>query len=114
MESLALKAGEKALSDSAFITGMLSFMNVFFNMRPDEVTEKLNLVREIQDALTEREGVLGMLLTLAEKADRQEYDGMGEEAEALELSVEDVLRAETNAIMDWRVLENPLNIRLAL
>ena len=64
-------------------------MNVFFNMRPDEVTEKLNLVQEIQDALTGREGVLGMLLTLAEKADRQEYDGMGEEAEALSLSVED-------------------------
>ena len=79
---------------------MLSFMNVFFNLKPDEVTQKLNLVQEIQDALTKREGVLGMLLTLAEKADRQEYDGMDEETEALKLSAEDVLWAETNAIMD--------------
>jgi len=89
-------------------------MNVFFNMRPDEVTEKLNLVQEIQDALMRREGVLGMLLTLAEKADRQDYEEMDEETEVLGISTEDVLRAETNALMDWRVLENPLTLRLAL
>jgi len=89
-------------------------MNVFFNMRPDEVTEKLNLVQEIQDALMRREGVLGMLLTLAEKADRQDYEEIDEETEALGISTEDVLRAETNALMDWRVLENPLTLRLAL
>ena len=82
-------------------------MNVFFNLKPDEVTRKLNLVQEIQDALERREGVLGTLLALAEKTDRQEYDGMDEEMEALKLSVEDVLWAETNAIMDSeRVFEN--------
>jgi c-di-GMP-related signal transduction protein len=113
MESLSLKMKEKSLADRAFITGMLSFMNVFFNMRSDEVTEKLNLVQEIQDALMRREGVLGILLALAEKADRQCYDQMEEETEALEISIEDVLRAETNALMDWRVLDSPLTIRLA-
>ena len=107
MESLAKKTGERALSESAFITGLLSFMNVFFNMRPDEVTEKLNLVREIQNALTRREGVLGMLLSLAEKADRQDYDGMEKDTEALKLSVEDVLWAETNALTDCdKLFEN--------
>ena len=100
MESLAKKTGERALADSAFVTGMLSFMNVFFNLKPEDVTRKLNLVQEIQDALTKKEGVLGMLLALAEKADRQEYDGMDEETGALKLSAEDVLWAETNAIMD--------------
>ncbi len=114
MESLALKAGARALAERAFITGMLSFMNVFFNMKSDEVTEKLSLVQEIEDALTRREGVLGMLLALAEKADRQEYDGMKEDTEALKLSTEDVLWAETNAVMDWRALENPLNVRLSV
>lgn len=69
-------------------------------MKSDEVTEKLNLAHVVQDALTERKGVLGMLLALAEKADRQEYDDMDEEAAALSLSAEDVLRAETSAIMD--------------
>jgi len=100
MESLAKRTGERSLSDSAFITGMLSFMNVFFNLSPDEVTQKLNLVQEIQDALTKKSGVLGVLLALAEKADRQEYDGMDEETGALKLSAEDVLWAETNAIID--------------
>jgi EAL and modified HD-GYP domain-containing signal transduction protein len=107
MESLAKKTGEWELADSAFITGMLSYMNVFFNVKPDEVTRKLNLVQEIQDALEKREGVLGNLLALAEKTDRQEYDCMGEEIGALKLSAEDVLWAETNAIMDSeRVFEN--------
>ena len=99
MESLAKKA-ERTLADSAFITGMLSFMNVLFNMEPDEVMQKLNLVQAIQDALTARQGVLGMLLALAERADRQEYDDMDGEAKALGLTPEDVLWAETNAIMD--------------
>jgi len=107
MESLAKKTAEGALADSAFITGMLSFMNVLFNLKPDEVTRKLNLVKEIQDALERREGVLGALLALAEKADRQEYDGMNGEIKALKLSAEDVLWAETNAIIDSvGVLEN--------
>ena len=107
MESLAKKTGEWVLADSAFITGMLSFMNVFFNLKPGEVTQKLNLVQEIQDALERREGMLGALLLVAEKADRQEYDGMDEEIEALKLSAEDVLWAETNAIMDsGRIFEN--------
>jgi len=107
MESLAKKTEEQALADSAFITGLLSFMNVFFNIRPDEVTEKLNLVQEIQDALTRREGVLAMLLTLAEKADRQDYEGMDGDTEALNLSVEDVLWAETNALTDCdKLFEN--------
>jgi c-di-GMP phosphodiesterase len=100
MESLAKKTGEWTLADSAFITGMLSFMNVFFNLKPEEVTSKLNLVQEIQDALVRREGILGTLLMLAEKTDRQEYEGMDEEAKALKLSAEDVLWAETNAIVD--------------
>jgi len=99
MESLAKKT-ERTLADSAFITGMLSFMNTLFNMEADEVTQKLNLAQAIQDALTERKGVLGMLLALAEKADRQEYDDMDGEAKALGLSPEDVLWAETNAVMD--------------
>ena len=99
MESLAKKT-ERTLADSAFITGMLSFMNTLFNMEPDEVTQKLNLAQAIQDALTERKGVLGMLLALAEKADRQEYDDMDGDAKALGLSPEDVLWAETNAVMD--------------
>jgi len=100
MESLAKKSGERSLVDSAFITGMLSFMNVFFNMKAEDVTQKLNLVQEIQDALTKKSGILGVLLALAERADRQEYDGMDEETGALKLSVEDVLWAETNAILD--------------
>jgi len=107
MESLAKKAGAWPIADSAFITGMLSFMNVFFNLKPGEVTRKLSLIQEVQDALESRAGVLGTLLTLAEKTDSQEYDSMDDITGPLKLSAEDVLWAETNAIVDSdRVFEN--------
>ena len=107
MESLAKKAGDSALADSAFITGMLSFMHVLFHLKPDEITQKLNLIREIEDALVRREGTLGALLILAERTDRQAYDRMDDELRALKLSADDVLWAETDAIMDSQsVLEN--------
>jgi EAL and modified HD-GYP domain-containing signal transduction protein len=107
MESLANKTGDSALADSAFITGMLSFMHVLFDLKPDEVTQKLNVVKEIEDALVRREGSLGALLRLAESTDRQAYDRMDEELRALKLSAEDVLWAETDALMDSQsALEN--------
>jgi len=39
-------------------------------------------------------------LALVEKMDRQEYDGMDDEAGALNLSTVDVLGAETDAIVE--------------
>jgi EAL and modified HD-GYP domain-containing signal transduction protein len=100
MESLAKKTGDSALADSAFITGMLSFMHVLFNLRPDEVTQKLNLIQEIEDALVNKAGSLGALLRVAERTDRQAYDRMDEDLTSLRLSADDVLWAETDAIMD--------------
>ena len=100
MELLAKEAGEKAMADSAFITGMLSFISLLFDLSNDEVTQKMNLAQEIQDALLEKEGLLGTLLKAAEKMDRREYETMEEDLQILNLSVEDVLAAETDAIIE--------------
>jgi EAL and modified HD-GYP domain-containing signal transduction protein len=102
MELLAEESGEKAIAESAFITGMLSLFNVLFDVGADELATKMNLTEEIQDALLAREGFLGALLTLTEKMDRQEYDRMEEHLASLSLSTEDVLCAETDALIDCR------------
>jgi len=100
MELLAKEAGEKAVVDSAFITGMLSFISLLFNVSSDEVTQKMNLSQEIQDALLKKEGPLGALLKVAEKMDRQEYEAMHEDVQSLNLTVGQVLAAETDAIIE--------------
>lgn len=102
METLAKKAGKKAIMDSAFITGMLSFINILFKVSSDEISEKLNLAQEIQDALLKKQGTLGGLLSIAEKMDRQEYHAMGEELATLKLTATDVLTAETDATIDFQ------------
>lgn len=100
MELLAKDAGEKAMADSGFITGMLSFISLLFNVSSDEVTQKMNLAQEIQDALLKKEGLLGTLLKVVEKMDRQEYEAMEGDLRPLNLSVENVLAAETDALME--------------
>jgi EAL and modified HD-GYP domain-containing signal transduction protein len=102
MEALAKKAGKRAMTDSAFITGMLSFINVLFRVSSDEITEKLNLTQDIQDALLNKQGILGRLLTIAERMDRQEYHIMGEELASMKLTATDVLTAETDATIDFQ------------
>jgi c-di-GMP-related signal transduction protein len=100
METLARQAGEKAFVDSAFITGMLSLINVLFNVSSTEVAEKMNLAREIQDALLAKQGVLGTLLGFVEKMDTQEYEGLDEGLNGLRLTTADLLSAETDAIIE--------------
>ncbi len=100
METLARQAGEKAVVDSAFITGMLSLINVLFNVSAAEVTEKMNLSQEIQDALLTKEGTLGTLLGFIEKMDQQEYEGLDDGLGAFRLTTADLLSAETDAIVE--------------
>jgi len=104
METLAKQAGERSVGDSAFITGMLSLINVLFNVSADEVMEKMNLAREIQEALLDREGALGTLLTIVEKMDLQEYEPAADELGILNLTPKDLLTAETDAIVESQAM----------
>jgi c-di-GMP-related signal transduction protein len=100
METLAKQAGEKSVSDSAFITGMLSLINVLFKVSAIELTEKMNLAQEIQDALLNRQGLLGTFLRIVERMDHQEYEAAGEELGALGLTTADLLSAETDGVVE--------------
>lgn len=100
MEVLAKQAGARSVGDSAFITGMLSLINVLFNVSADEVTDKMNLAQEIQDALLKREGDLGTLLKIVDKMDLQEYEAAAEDLDSMKLTTADLLSAETDAIIE--------------
>lgn len=102
MELLAEKSTtSRAVADSAFVAGILSLVDVLFQISMDEIVEKLNVSKDIQDALLHREGVLGTLLLLCEALDEEEYQEVGEYLGKLSLGARDLWGIETKAIIEY-------------
>lgn len=78
MELLAIRqAGEKSeLRDLAFMTGILSLMDALLQMPLPEVLSHLNLPETVTDALLDRRGNVGSLLTIIEKLEQQDDSAM--------------------------------------
>jgi EAL and modified HD-GYP domain-containing signal transduction protein len=90
-------------ADQAFMTGILSLLETIYSISIDEVVATLNLSDEVRDALTDRSGILGELLRLAELVEGTEFD-FNEASRCfvqLGLSLEDVLAAQVKAY-GWR------------
>lgn len=102
MELLAEKStSDRTVADSGFVTGILSLVDVLFQVPLNEIVEKLNVSKDIQDALLKRDGVLGTLLLLCDALDDQEYQEVGEYLTQLKLTVRDLWTIETRAIMEY-------------
>jgi len=90
--------GGKDFSDRAFMTGILSLIDVLFEVSMAELVEKLNLVDDVRDALLERSGLLGDLLLLAEKLERADFSGVSEHLEQCGISLDQLLAAQLETI----------------
>lgn len=102
MESLAEKsAKDRTLADSAFVTGILSLVDVLFQVPLNEIVAKLNVSKDIQDALLKREGILGVLLLLCDALDDQKYQEAEEHLINLKLGVREFWGIETRAIIEY-------------
>ncbi|MBK6602866.1 MAG: EAL domain-containing protein [Betaproteobacteria bacterium] len=77
MEQLAVRDGgtQSALKDLAFMTGILSLMDVLLEMPLAEILKGLNVPVPVEAALLRREGTLGALLGLTEQIEQD--DGAG-------------------------------------
>jgi EAL and modified HD-GYP domain-containing signal transduction protein len=64
MTSLAKESAFTEISDFAFITGLLSAVEVILSMPIDEIIKTMPLAQPIEDALVRHEGLLGELLEL--------------------------------------------------
>ena len=103
MELLAERVtGSKTAADSAFIVGMLSFVDVLFGKPLKEIVEKLSLADEIRDALTERAGVLGTLLAITEDLDDEKYEELSNKCTSLGIRPIDLLSIETKAMLEYQ------------
>jgi EAL and modified HD-GYP domain-containing signal transduction protein len=102
MELLAEKStSDRSIADSAFVTGILSLVEALFQVSINEIVDKLNVSKDIQDALLNREGLLGRLLLLCDALDDQEYQEIGEYLTQLKLTARDLWACETRAIIEY-------------
>jgi EAL and modified HD-GYP domain-containing signal transduction protein len=83
MELLAARrpGPESVMKELAFITGILSLMNVLLEMSYEDILKELNLPDAVKSALLERAGEIGQMLALAEVLER---DDRGEVSAAVE------------------------------
>jgi c-di-GMP-related signal transduction protein len=107
MESLAKTVTKnRNTGDTAFITGILSLTDVLLGLPFDRILKDLNLSKDISDALTDRAGLLGKLLWITEKLEREELSDVRESLGEWRLTLRDLLKIQTNAIMEFESLEN--------
>jgi len=97
VQSLPNPAG-KEFSDRAFMAGILSLIDVLFEVSMSELVEKLNLVDDVRDALLERSGRLGSLLQLAEKLEQTDFAAVNQHLEECGLSLDQLLAAQLETI----------------
>lgn len=66
------RPGNRGIADAAFTVGIMSLMDTLFCMPMTEILRQIAVVEEVSDALLERRGYFGDLLTLSEALERRE------------------------------------------
>lgn len=95
---LPLTGTDRELADRAFMTGILSLVDVLFETSMDLVVEQLNLTDDVRAALLRREGTLGSLLLVAEKLEDANLGELTHLLERSELDVDSLVEAHLGAI----------------
>lgn len=90
--------GGKEHSDRAFMVGVLSLIDVLFEVPMVEMVDKLNLVDDVRAALLHRSGTLGNLLRLAEKLEIADFAAVNEHLDQAGLSLDQLLSAQLETI----------------
>ena len=88
----------KDRAERAFMTGVLSLIDVLFEVSMAELVEKLYLVDDVRAALLERGGGLGGLLLLAEKLEQADFHAVSLQLEYCGLTLDQLLAAQLETI----------------
>lgn len=101
MESLIMKhpvwLKDSDFSDRAFMTGVLSLIDVLFNVRMEDVINQCNVADDVRGALLSREGILGNLLLIAEHLEQTRFEELSRLLVQMRLSLEDFSFAQLEA-----------------
>ena len=109
MERLAdFLYGDRETSEKAFITGVLSLIDVLLGIPMEEVVKNLSLEEDIREALIEKEGKLGDMLAMVEAVQREATDVLGALSSRYSdkgLTPEKLLQFQTEAIEEYARIE---------
>lgn len=86
--------------DLAFISGLLSLLDVQLGVPVQELVEQLNLCTELQCALLERQGPLGQLIALCECLENDNTGGIADILENFGIKEADLLSIQLESI-NW-------------
>ena len=87
--------------EAAFMTGILSLLDVLFEIPMKEIVAEFRLSDIVTSALLNREGELGGLLALAETLEMVNFGEVQRLVEATDIPLEQLLKAQM-AAYDWR------------
>jgi len=84
--------------DNLFVAGMFSLLDRLLGISMEEVLENIQLPEAVTQALLAREGIYGPFLALAESCEKNNCDKVGELADSLFISAEQVNDAHMAAL----------------
>lgn len=99
LETLAkLKSNDINFAEMAFLTGVLSLLDVLLGIPKEEVLSDLNIDEEIKKALINEEGYLGEMLKLCYLLEMEKFDELKESLKQKNISLKDFYKSEEEAI----------------
>ncbi len=93
--------GNREAADQAFMTGILSLLESLYDIPMEQIAGELNLSEEVQQALVNREGTYGDLLSLAEALEQVDFVKASELLGALSIPYSTVMDAQMKAY-NWQ------------
>ena len=93
-----LKSEDNNLSEMAFLTGVLSLLDVLLGIPKEEVLSDLNIDEEMKKALINEEGYLGEMLKLCYLLEMEKFDELKKNLKEKNISLKDFYKAEEKAI----------------
>jgi EAL and modified HD-GYP domain-containing signal transduction protein len=102
MELLTQEAThDRAKADMAFIAGVLSLIDVLFQTSLESILKELNVSQEINDALLNRDGIMGTLISVIEDLEQERYESIASSLEDLNMDMNDLFAIEHSAIIEF-------------
>jgi EAL and modified HD-GYP domain-containing signal transduction protein len=86
--------------DRAFMTGVLSLIDVLFESPMEELVKQLSLAEDVRLALVSREGALGKQLTLIENLEKMDFAGVSRLLTESHCGMDALLESQPDAI-NW-------------
>ena len=102
MELLAKKiSNDPVTADSAFMTGVLSLIDILLEIPIANILNEFNLSQDINDALIRREGFLGTLVLIVEMLEQEKFDLIQQMLSKYDVTLEDLFSMEIDAIVEF-------------